>query len=390
MVAHRPPPLQLKYDNFRLSVPSPAILHRRKSFFQKLYRVNWRKAVVAVTLLNGIRFFLSASNAFQDAVVDHVVHHSALAGMSLIICLLYLLVALIETFGMICVLSRRFTLTRAYTYLAFVSALFVTAAGVMAAVMFFGFADEVINECASLATQGKLHLRSTFQGQPWPIKRLSPGKAHKICLIAWTHESSFQAASFFICTLLPAALSLFVVYTYYRQVTDPTHKACLVSTTPRTSNVRMEGVTIGPNRGAGSYQCVADTSVTSSREDTRALGTQRRRGQGQGQAKEAKGLLRGKQSKKSESFTTSQKKRLAAKAATNSSMASVGSGEAADVNRNMVNSSSSRPSQVSPVMNSTSPYKMTPGPPSYAGARGVGSYGPRLDAYSAGPDSWRI
>jgi len=241
MVARRPPPLELKYDNFRLSVPSPMvqIQQRKKSFFQKLYRANWRKAVITVALLNAIRFLLSASNAFQDAIVDHVVHHDGLGQMSLIICILYTVVSMVEIFGVICIFTRRLSLARAYTYLSFVSALFVLVAGVIAAVMFFGFAEEIILECTSLATQGKLHLRSTFQGEPWPIKRLAPKKAYRLCLIAWSRESTFQASSLFVCTLLPTALCVFIIYTYYRQVTDPTHKACLLSAVPRTGGPRI-------------------------------------------------------------------------------------------------------------------------------------------------------
>jgi len=379
MVARRPPPLKLKYDNFRLSVPSPMVLQqRKKTFFQKLYRANWRKAVIAVALLNAIRFLLAASNAFQDAIVDHVNHHDGLGQMSLIICLLYTVVSLIEIFGVICVFMRRLSLARAYTYLAFVSALFVSVAGVIAAVMFFGFAEEIILECTSLATRGKLHLRSTFQGEPWPIKRLSPKKAYKLCLIAWSRETSFQAASLFLCTLLPTALCVFIVYTYYRQVTDPTHKACLLSAVPRTGGVRMEGVMIGPNPGAS----IANAGVTSSRVNL-ALGSGTQRRRVQGSVKEARGLLqKQKQTKKSESFTTSQRRKISATVAKpDDAQVAAKSGEVQQL-------------QMTSVMKSaSSPYKITPGPPDYSnateGVRGYEAYGPRLDVYSAGLESWR-
>ncbi|KAK2463345.1 hypothetical protein APHAL10511_004656 [Amanita phalloides] len=376
MVARRPPPLQLKYDNFRLSVSSPAIIQRKKTFFQKLYRANWRKAVIAVAALNATRFYFSAANAFQDAIVDHVSHHDGLSQMSLIICLLYTIVAFMETSGVVFIFTCRLALARAYTYLAFVSALFVTAGGVLAAAIFFGFASEVISECTSLAMKGQLHLRSTFQGQPWPIKRLPHRKAYKLCLIAWSHESSFQAASLFLCTLLPTALCLILVYTYYRQVTDPTHQACLLSSMPGTGAVRMEGVTIGPRPvvGGGSYARVpniaASTGVTSAREGpVQSAATQRRRGQGQGQgnAKEAKGLLQ-KQTRKSESFSASQKRKLAVQV----------------VKPTLVAGASAERVQPLVMKSATSPYKMTPGPPSYNHT--VEAYGPRLDAYSPGPN----
>ncbi|KAM6501357.1 hypothetical protein JOM56_004371 [Amanita muscaria] len=303
MVARRPPPLQLKYDNFRLLSmvqQSPAIVvQQKKSFLQQLYKVNWRKVVIAVALLNA-HVFYRASTAFQDAIVDHVDHHYGLAQMSLIICLLYLVVAVVETFGVVCIFTRRLALVRIYTYLAFASAFFVAVAGVISAVIFFGFSNEIIGECASLATKGKLHLRSTFQGQPWPIKQLGAKKAYKLCVAAWAHESSFQAISLFAFTIIPTAICLSLIYTYYRQVTDRNHNACLLSSVPPTGRggIQLEG----GNRG--NY---ARVGITSARQDNQAS-TQRRRVVPT-QTRE-KDLAKAKQARQSESFTTSQAKRL--------------------------------------------------------------------------------
>jgi len=291
--------------------------------------------------------------------------------MSLIICLLYLLVVSVETFGIVCTLTSRLALVRAYTYLAIASALSATVAGIMNAVIFFGFSHEIIDECSSLATQGRLHLRSTFQGQPWPISRLGAKKAYILCVAAWTHESSFQAVSLFVCNLLPTGICLFFVYTYYRQVTDPNHKACLLSAVPRTGRggIQLEG----GNRG-GSYARVA---LASARQDNQVHypSTQRRRVVPGQQAREAKGLQKQKQPRKCEAFTTSQRKRLA-----NTSTSSL----------NMSEVDLSQPLQVHSVRRSTtSPYKITPGPPSYAAdrvVRGYEAYGPRLDADISRPD----
>lgn len=149
----------------------------------------------------------------------------------------------------------------------------------------------------------------------------------------------------------------------------------------------MEGVMIGPNPGAS----IANASVASSREN-RAVGsgTQRRRVQGQsyqdqvqGSVKEARGLLqKQKQTKKSESFTSSQKRKLGATVAKpDDAQVAAKSGEAQQL-------------QMTAVMKSaSSPYKITPGPPDYSnaaeGVRGYEAYGPRLDVYSAGLESWR-
>jgi len=146
-----------------------------------------------------------------------------------------------------------------------------------------------------------------------------------------------------------------------------------------------KGVMIGPNPGAS----IANAGVASSLEN-RALGssTQRRRVQGyqdqvQGSVKEARGLLqKQKQTKKSESFTTSQRRKVAATVAKpDDAEVAAKSGEAQQL-------------QMTSVMKSaSSPYKITPGPPDYSnateGITGYEAYGPRLDVYSAGLESWR-
>jgi len=339
---------------------SPAIVvQQKKSFLQKLYKVNWRKVVIAVALLNAIRFFLSASNAFQDAIVDHVDHQYGLAQMSLAICLLYLIVAVIETFGVVCIFTHRLALVRIYTYLAFGSAFLVGVAGVIGAVIFFGFSDEIIGECASLATKGKLHLRSTFQGQPWPIKRLGAKKAYKLCVAAWAHESSFQAISLFVCTIIPTVICLSIVYTYYRQVTDRNHNACLLSSVPPTGRggIQLEG----GNRG--NY---ARVGITSARQAPHTSTQRRRVVPSQTREKDTE---KPKQARKCESFTTSQTRMLAQINNSSESLAQ--------------NELTSQLFQVSSVMRSTtSPYRITPGPPSYAATRRLEAYGPRLDADS--------
>jgi len=216
-----------------------------------------------------------------------------------------------------------------------------------------GFSDEIIGECASLATKGKLHLRSTFQGQPWPIKRLGAKKAYKLCVAAWAHESSFQAISLFVCTIIPTVICLSIVYTYYRQVTDRNHNACLLSSVPPTGRggIQLEG----GNRG--NY---ARVGVASARQAHTS--TQRRR--------VVPNPEKPKQARKCESFTTSQTRMMAQINNSSESLAQ--------------NELMSQMFQVSSVMRSTtSPYRITPGPPSYAAARRLESYGPRLDADTA-------
>ncbi|PFH47613.1 hypothetical protein AMATHDRAFT_67492 [Amanita thiersii Skay4041] len=231
-IGSRPPPLVLKYDNFRsLQESSPLsaqLLRRKRTLLSKLYRINWRTVVISLAILNAIRFLFSAANAYQDAIVDHIEHHFRLGQLTVITCILYTLASLIEIYGSLAVYLRRIMWIRIYTYLSFISALFVVSAGVLSTITFFALSDDMIVECISLSIQGKLYLKSTFRGQPWPYKKLRPRLARKQCILAWSNDATYQSVAPFLFFLLPAVLYLILVYTHCRQSRDPAHPACIV------------------------------------------------------------------------------------------------------------------------------------------------------------------
>ena len=62
----RPPPLQLRIDNY---LPNLGLKPKR-SFLTKVYEVDWRIAVIAAACINSLRYFIQASNFFHDRNVD--------------------------------------------------------------------------------------------------------------------------------------------------------------------------------------------------------------------------------------------------------------------------------------------------------------------------------
>ncbi|KAF6743879.1 hypothetical protein DFP72DRAFT_1079382 [Ephemerocybe angulata] len=251
----RPPPLKLKYDNFNpLPPPSARKPKVKETFFQKLYKANWRNIVVGVAALNAIRFAFATVcsytiyNAFHDACVDDFEHQPRLVTVSIALCVMYAFSCVIEIFGVIGIAMRRMALVRAYVFFEFASALLVTVAGVLSAASFFLNAEDLMYECVALALTGQSFAKSQFRSRPWPsMHPLGLRQAQTQCIAAWTQESWTQVINVFLFGFVPALICYMIVFTYYRQTTDASHPAYLVPrlriTSQRESTTRpMEQV----------------------------------------------------------------------------------------------------------------------------------------------------
>ncbi|KAF8909763.1 hypothetical protein CPB84DRAFT_1842985 [Gymnopilus junonius] len=262
----RPPPLQLKLDNrFPHPVRTPSI-SKSESFFKQLYKASWKNPIIAVAGLNGLRYAYAAvcllrwelvliqiltviflqHNAFQDAIVDDAEAATNLFRVSIALGVMYMISFVIELYGIIGVSLQRLSLVRAYLRLTFLASVLIISAGVLNGIAYFSFAEELMWECMSLATEGRGYEKSLFRSRPWPgsVFAVSKRVARKQCIYAWINQSWFQVASVFLFSFIPAVIYYVMVYTYYRQTVDPNHHANLVhngSSTayPRTSRPRQ-------------------------------------------------------------------------------------------------------------------------------------------------------
>ncbi|KAJ7764593.1 hypothetical protein DFH07DRAFT_1016400 [Mycena maculata] len=240
----RPPPLQLQFDNM---FPGVRPRMQVKSLFTGVYLSNWRMLVLCLATINTLRFFLSA---MDDLEVDIAQNNLALAGVSRTLATIYTVACGIELLGALGALLQRRAIIRAYAYLAFLSAAFITGAGVVTTAAYFTFADELLQECVALATEGQLGSKSLFRGDPWPSDPLSSEDAQTQCLDVWSSESVSQVVSAAIFYFLPSVFYCVVAYVYYCQTTDATHPASL---TGRGSAIRLEA------RGGGApYNALPD------------------------------------------------------------------------------------------------------------------------------------
>jgi len=121
---------------------------------------------------------------------------------------------------------------RIYLYFSLLACIMVTGAGVLNGISYFTFAEELMLECVSLATDGRGYQKSLFHDRPWPasVFPLTVHDAHKQCVYAWVHQSWYQVSSVFLFSVFPALIFFGLVYTYYQQTINRNHSACLINT----------------------------------------------------------------------------------------------------------------------------------------------------------------
>jgi len=229
----RPPALQLKFDNrFPLPVKSPKLSKTTSSFVSQLYKANWKNPIIAVAGLNTLRYVFAAHNAFQDAAVDNLEEADSLFWVSLALGAMYIIASVIEIYGVVSVSMQRLNMIRIYLYFALVACVMVISAGVLNGISYFTFAEDLMLECVSLATEGRGYQKSLFRDRPWLVSvfPLVVHEARKQCVYAWVHQSWFQVSSVFLFSVFPAMIYFGLVYAYYRQTINRNHSACLINT----------------------------------------------------------------------------------------------------------------------------------------------------------------
>jgi len=145
---------------------------------------------------------------------------------------MYIIASVIEIYGVISVSMQRLNMIRIYLYFTLVACVMVISAGVLNGISYFTFAEELMLECVSLATEGRGYQKSLFRDRPWPVSvfPLMVYEARKQCVYAWVHQSWFQVSSVFLFSVFPAMIYFGLVYAYYRQTINRNHSACLINT----------------------------------------------------------------------------------------------------------------------------------------------------------------
>ncbi|KAK0219611.1 hypothetical protein EDD85DRAFT_863863 [Armillaria nabsnona] len=223
----RPPPLRLHDDNLNPGPLYDSFYSGRPlmrsglpgRFFSRVCESDVRWLVAAVTVINFFRLSYSL-NAFHDADVDSSHGATKLGTVSITLGVVFFAACLIEIFGFVCAVTRQLALVRIYVNLTFISGVSLAAAGIIDAIAYFAFADDIIEECRSLASSRAFSAESLFRGSPWPTHSILYMENATQCGSAWSNHASSEILAILFFYLIPSTLSYLLAYTYHRRTHD--------------------------------------------------------------------------------------------------------------------------------------------------------------------------
>jgi len=129
-------------------------------------------------------------------------------------------VVVIELFGIFGAVQRSLAMIRIYAPLAFIALLMTSGAEILRIVVHFMFKNALIAECTTDVTGDTVFSTFGFFGSH-DAHNLTPSEAASFCQSAWDHDTFTDIAWFLVATLL-GSLFASIVYSYYRQLMDPT------------------------------------------------------------------------------------------------------------------------------------------------------------------------
>jgi len=185
-----------------------------------LYRYNLRPVVIVVSTLTAVWSLFAAGGNFRSISIDKQ-DAPKLAIFSIILGILYAVLAVFELFGASAAWTQRLPLIRTFTYFSIVNALIMIGTALISVVVHFAFKNDIINECTTLSeNQDFLVYPFGFWG-PVSHDFLNAEDAQQWCQNAWDRGSASEIISLIIQLLL-AALFTTIAFRYYRQCLDPT------------------------------------------------------------------------------------------------------------------------------------------------------------------------
>jgi len=193
------------------------------AFVNRVYSRNMRPVVIATASLSALWTLLWAISEFQDINIDKGQHLSKLATFDIVLGVMYMIVCVIEIFGIVAGVTQRLMLIKGYAMLSILSCITVIAAGLVGVVLHFIFKNDLINECTTLATGVDVDFKFGWFG-PAVHDTLSPAEAASFCKNGWDHDSWSTIVSLLIEIILGVLFSMFA-FAYYRQSLDPTSAA---------------------------------------------------------------------------------------------------------------------------------------------------------------------
>ncbi|KAH0578690.1 hypothetical protein H2248_003818 [Termitomyces sp. 'cryptogamus'] len=203
-MSSRPPPLQDAPPSY--------------AFVTRVYRRNLRPIVIFTAFLGGLFGLVSGIGWFRNFSVDRNENVPKVANISIALGVLYMVVFVIELFGIYSAATQRLKPVRIYCFLVALATLIVVAASLTRVVSHFVLKNDLLKECNSLTANDEI-VYFGFWG-PVSTRNITSQEAAQWCRNAWDHDSWAEILALIILGIL-GALFTAVAFAYYRQLLDP-------------------------------------------------------------------------------------------------------------------------------------------------------------------------
>lgn len=183
----------------------------------RVYRRSLRPVVLAISLISAAWALVWGISMFRDISIDKQ-HAVRLEVFDIVLGILYMVIFVIELFGLAASFLQKLPLIRIYAFLSLGVALIVFGTDLLRVVIHFVFKNTLINECTDLATGKTITTRFGIWGVT--TETLDGESASEFCSDAWNHDS-WSEIGWFIVSSIMALLFASVAFSYYRQMLDP-------------------------------------------------------------------------------------------------------------------------------------------------------------------------
>jgi len=201
--------------------PPPPSGQPPRYVFARYFRANLRPVIIGIGIAATIYALLWGGSSFSNISSDKSQNLSQLVPFDIALGTIYLVVALIELYGIWSAIRQSLPLVRIYAILSLLAAAMVFGAEIVRLVVHFKFKNDMITQCIQAAQTGDGERNNDFGlfGNH-RAHDLSSDEATDFCNDAWSHNT-FSDIAWLILSLICSLVFSSLAFSYYRQLLDP-------------------------------------------------------------------------------------------------------------------------------------------------------------------------
>jgi len=189
--------------------------------------------------------FIWGGSALWDISDSGDFHY--LVVINIVLGTLFLIVGLIEVFGLFAAVKAQIGLARAYAYLSVLSCLIIVAAESLRFSVYFSHKSDLINSCVNDAIGLTVVHHGSFWG-PTTDETLDQSEAQQFCDDAWT-RSVWTSVVWLVVSIFLSLLYVSLSFSFYHQLLAPAREPLAPSQAYNLNNMQR-----GPYNPQSGYQ----------------------------------------------------------------------------------------------------------------------------------------